>query len=71
MCNMGDVIEARGIRQGIKESLIQLLTRFGEIPEKLQVIIEDQKDIATLKEWFQIGMEVTGIEEFQSRIVKG
>ncbi|MBR1700894.1 MAG: hypothetical protein IJ716_02960 [Lachnospiraceae bacterium] len=68
MRGLADWYEARGIEHTTKDLLVRLLGRLGQIPEDLQYKIDAQNDIAVLKNWFQIGLEVTSIKEFLEKI---
>lgn len=76
MQGLADWYEARGIEQGIeqgierttKDLLVRLLERLGQLPEDLRYKIDAQNDVTVLRNWFQIGLEVTSIKEFLEKI---
>ncbi len=59
---------AQGISQGIAGSIIKLLKRVGQIPEDLTSRIMEETDSGVLDEWFNMALNVSSIEEFESKM---
>ena len=59
--------EAAGIRKGIRDSLLELLQEFGDIPEALQTRIESEKDLQVLTSWLKVAARADSLEEFQEK----
>jgi hypothetical protein len=57
-----------GLLQGKVESILELLGEISEVPEDLIVIINEQKDLESLKRWHIIAAKSKTIEEFRSKI---
>jgi len=53
-----------GTIQTKQDDLMELLSRFGEIPEELQEKIMNQDDLNILKQWFRSAYSVCSIPEF-------
>ena len=49
-----------------KEDILECLKRYGEISEKLKRRIFAESDLAVLKYWFQVALNVKSIEDFQN-----
>jgi len=50
------------------ETIFMLLERFGKLPQKLQSIIENEKNHDILKTWIMYAAQCTSVEEFMQRI---
>ena len=74
-------IERRGIEKGIEkgqqigqirnqqESVMAVLeTRFGEVPYPLREAVTGVDDLARLKEWHHLAIQLPSLEEFQKRL---
>ena len=63
--------EAAGIQKGkavgIRDSLLELLQEFGDIPEALQTRIESEKDLQVLTSWLKVAARADSLEEFQEK----
>lgn len=63
--------EAAGLREGkavgIRDSLLELLQEFGDIPEALQTRIESEKDLQVLTSWLKVAARADSLEEFQEK----
>ncbi|MDD3367422.1 MAG: hypothetical protein PHP50_00860 [Lachnospiraceae bacterium] len=57
-----------GRTEGRMESILMLLERKGEIPEKLRSSILAQSDESVLRKWLEIAADVNGIDEFCSKM---
>ena len=58
-----DLLE-QGAIEARQDSIMELLSRFGEIPEELQEKIMNQDDLNILKQWFRSAYSVCSIPEF-------
>lgn len=63
-------VEKRGIEQGIKESIIELISDLGEVTTNVYHMIEVQKDITKLKKWTKVAAKAKSIEEFEHKIAE-
>ena len=50
------------------EDILVLLEEIGTIPEYLQVMISDQKDLEVLRKWHKLAARVQSIEELERKI---
>ena len=53
-----------GLAQGISQSLINILSSYGKVPDELKAIISGQKDINVLNSWQKTALEVSDVGEF-------
>ena len=58
---------ADGEAAGIRDSLLELLQEFGDIPEALQTRIESEKDLQVLTSWLKVAARADSLEEFQEK----
>ena len=68
MKGLADWYEARGIERTTKDLLIRLLEQRGQVPEDLRHKIDAENDVGILRNWFQIGLEVSCMQEFLEKI---
>lgn len=59
-----DDIIAMERKELLRDSIFDLLSDYGEIPESLKNRILDTYDIATLKRWLKLAARAGSIEEF-------
>ena len=63
--------EAAGLREGkavgIRDSLLELLQEFGDIPEALQTRIESEKDLQVLTSWLKAAARADSLKEFREK----
>lgn len=48
------------------ESVLELLTDYGHIPEDLERRIRETRDLDTLKKWHKLAAKVNSMEEFEA-----
>ena len=60
--------KAEGRAEGKAESIIELLKRYGEVPEQLYQKISEEKDEEILLQWLIISASVKSIEEFAEKM---
>lgn len=48
------------------EDILEYLKKLGELPEKLQEKISNEKELEVLKHWYSMALDVNSIEEFQN-----
>ena len=53
-----------GLAQGISQSLINILSSYGKVPDELKAAISGQKDINVLNSWQKTALEVSDVGEF-------
>ena len=53
-----------GLAQGISQSLINILSSYGKVPDELKAAILGQKDINVLNSWQKTALEVSDVGEF-------
>lgn len=54
-----------GMAEGMAESVLELLGELGAIPQEIQEIIMNQRDVNVLKQWLKKAAKVKSIEEFR------
>lgn len=54
--------------EGKTESIIEILSDIGDVPQKLKKFIYSQKDINVLNKWIKIAAKSEGIKEFEDKI---
>ncbi len=62
---------AAGMLQERAAMILELLSRYGEVPSELQTAIADQKDLPTLREWSRIAAECGSINAFMEQTGSG
>ena len=62
-----DYVRAEGKAEGKAESVLQLLSLKGKIPEKLEQRIREQKDMDILSVWLAAAAHVGSVEEFEEK----
>lgn len=62
-----DYVRAEGKAEGKAESVLQLLSLKGKIPEKLEQRIREQKDMDILSIWLAAAAHVGSVEEFEEK----
>ena len=60
--------EAIGKLEERKRVILEILERKGKITESLKEKIQDQNDMAVLKDWLQEACTIDSIEEFENDI---
>ena len=60
---------AEGLALGRKNLLLEMLAEFGEVPEKVQGLINEADD-ETLKLWIKIAVKADSLEDFTNQIEK-
>ena len=60
----------RGIEQGVAESVIELLSEYGEVPDDLKEKIYGEKDVKVLKGWTKLSARVDSVEEFMEKMLQ-
>ena len=72
-------MERRGLERGRQEGQIRsqqesvltvLETRFGEIPYSLREAVTATDDLACLKQWHRLGIQLASLTEFETRMNK-
>ena len=62
---------AEGKTIGTAESILELLSDKGEIPEEIRETISGEKDLERLKNWLKLAVKVESVEEFWGEMGKG
>lgn len=57
-----------GIAQGIAQSIIKFLKKFGAIPNNVYERIASETNIDVLNRWLDITITVSSIEEFEKQM---
>lgn len=52
--------------QGRSDSILELLSELGNIPEALRIHITKEEDVDLLKAWTKAAAQASSIQEFQS-----
>ena len=52
------------------ENILSLLEDLGPVPDELQLLLEKETDLNTLKIWIKLAAKSDSLEEFQSNIHK-
>ena len=69
---MAEEIERRVQQELERRTTIKIicdsLEKFGEVPEELRRILEEQKNSAILRKWSELAAQVDSIEKFQSEM---
>ena len=60
-----------GIAEGKADSILELLSDKGEIPEEIRETISGEKDLERLKNWLKLAVKVESVEEFWGEMGKG
>lgn len=60
--------ERKGLRQGIVNSIITVLSAKGNVTQAINEMVESEKEIDILNEWLSLAAIVTSVEEFQEKI---
>ena len=59
-----------GIAEGKADSILELLSDKGEIPEEIRETISGEKDLERLKNWLKLAVKVESVEEFWGEMGK-
>ena len=59
---------AEGITQGTANSLIEVLAKFGEVPDGILQKVQSQKNLEILQDWFKKAIKAEGFEEWVKSI---
>lgn len=65
-----DEYRQKGVQEVLAEAVISLLKLKGDIPELLQIQINEQKNVDLLKEWLKNAATVQSVEEFEKIVEK-
>ncbi|MGL5438105.1 MAG: 3-isopropylmalate dehydrogenase [Lachnospiraceae bacterium] len=60
--------EEKGLTQGLAESILQLLTDIGSVPDELANIVLSQSNQEMLRQWLLIAARVSSVAEFKKKI---
>jgi hypothetical protein len=59
----------QGLEQGQQESVLAVLeTRFGDVPYDLREAVTAMDDLARLKQWLRLAIQLPSLEAFQARL---
>ena len=59
---------AEGITQGTANSLIEVLAKFGEVPDGILQKLQSQKNLEILQDWFKKAIKAESLEEWVKSI---
>ena len=59
---------AEGITQGTANSLIEVLAKFGEVPDGILQKVQSQKNLEILQDWFKKAIKAESLEEWVKSI---
>ena len=59
---------AEGITQGTANSLIEVLAKFGEVPDGILQKVQSQKNLEILQDWFKKAIKAESLEEWVTSI---
>ncbi len=59
---------AEGITQGTDNSLIEVLAKFGEVPDGILQKVQSQKNLEILQDWFKKAIKAESLEEWVKSI---
>ena len=59
---------AEGITQGTANSLIEVLAKFGEVPDDILQKVQSQKNLEILQDWFKKAIKAESLEEWVKSI---
>ena len=58
----------QGITQGTANSLIEVLAKFGEVPDGILQKVQSQKNLEILQDWFKKAIKAESLEEWVKSI---
>jgi len=58
-----------GLAEGKRTSLLRVLSRMGDVPKKLESVINEENDIAVLDSWFEAALDSKNLEGFSEKIM--
>lgn len=75
MTKLGELLMEKGMEKGMEmavnalsDSILEMLTRHGDIPSGLECRIMEEKDIEVLKRWLKLAVECKSFEEFSKKM---
>ena len=60
---------AEGITQGTANSLIEVLAKFGEVPDGILQKVQSQKNLEILQDWFKKAIKAESLEEWVNSLM--
>lgn len=57
-----------GRYEGQVQAIMDVLELYGQIPEQIRVILENEKDKAKLSQWLKLAVKVNSVSEFMEKI---
>lgn len=75
MTKLGELLMEKGMEKGMEiavnalsDSILEMLTRHGDIPSGLECKIMEEKDMEVLKRWLKLAVECMSLEEFSKKM---
>ncbi len=59
---------AEGLAMGVREVVIKLLSKRGQIKQEVLDIIVSEKSVETLNKWIELIMDTQSMQEFEERM---
>lgn len=68
MCNLSQGVKEAGIRQGLQDTLKDVLKNLGTLPDTLCERIQNERSVELLKSWFTVAFQSDSMDEFLQKI---